>query len=277
MNATVAVASILVGIGIKFTQRELHFAEDRAGIVVAAGLGILFGQTKMAGRKHKLNLALHSYYREYANGNVDVVGAYTVDEIALEASADAFGDGVDTHTAMTEGSYALDKLAIKTDGRSDLDHDCGKGGLAIAAQIALVEAKAVVFGIGREYRNVLFAAVKNDLFIKCTQAFYFLYSAAAKTSLERYAEIIADRYLIKAFVEGHGLDVDVGIDDFDGFASYRACLVDDLLSTVAQMNAHVLQTILITCGIENLIYADTAKLLFSVSAKSAERTCSFVH
>lgn len=277
MYTAVVCGSVFVGIRVKFAQRELHFAKDRAGVVAVAGLGILFGQTEVASGKHKLYLAFHSDNRKYTDSDVYVVRADTVYEIAVEARADAVGDGIDAHTAMSEGPAAFYELAVETDRRCNLDHNGGKRGLAVATQIALVKAKAVVFGIGRKYRNVLFAAVKNNFFIKCAQAFYFLYSAAAKTSFERYAEIIADRYLIKALVEGYGLDVDVGIDDFDGFASYRACLVNNLLSAVTQMNAHILQTVLITCGIENLINADAAKLLFSVSAKSAERTCSFVH
>ncbi len=231
----------------------------------------------MARGKHELNFTFHSDDRKYADSDIYVIRADTVYEIAVEARADAVGNGVDAHTAMTKRLASFNELAVKADRRCNLDHNGGKSRLAVATQIALVKAKAVVFGIGRKYRNVLFAAVKNNFFIKSAQAFYFLYSAAAKTSLERYAEIIADRYLIKALIEGDGLNVDVGIDDLDGFASYSACLVNDLLSAVAQVYAHVLETVLIACGIENLINADTAKLLFSVSAKSAERTCSFVH
>ena len=231
----------------------------------------------MARGKHELNFTLHSDDRKYADGNVNVVRAYAVNEITVETRADLFGNGIDTHTAMTEGLATLDKLAVKANRRRNLNHNGGKSGLAVTAQIALVEAKAVVFGIRSKYRNVLFAAVKNDLFIECTQAFYFLYSAAAKARFERYAEIIANRYLIKTFIKGHGFDVNVGVDDLDTFASYRTRFVDDLLSAVTQMNSYVLKTVFITRGIENLVDADTAKLFFTVSAKSAERTCSFVH
>lgn len=178
---------------------------------------------------------------------------------------------------MAEGSAALNDLAVKADGRCNLDHNSGKRGLAVATKIAFIEAKAVVFGIGRKHRNVFFAAVKDDLFIKCAQALNFLHSAAAKARLERYAEIIANRYLIKALVKGDGLDVDIGVDNLDAFTSYRTCFVNNFLSCIAQVNAHVLKTVLIARGIENLINADTAKLFFAVSAKSAERTCSFVH
>lgn len=277
MDTAVVRASAFVGIGIKFAQRELHFAEDRAGIVVVTGLGILFGQTEMARGKHELDFTLHSDDRKHADSNVDVVRSDTVDKIAVKARAHSVGNSVYAHTAMTVGLATLDDLAVEADRRCDLDHNGGKSGLAIATKIAFVEAKAVVFGIGREHRNVLFTAVKDDLFIKCAQALNFLHSAAAKACLERYAEIIAHRYLIKSLVEGNGLDVDIGVYDLNAFTSYRACFVNNFLSCIAQVNAHVLKTVLIARGIENLINADTAKLFFAVSAKSAERTCSFVH
>jgi hypothetical protein len=178
---------------------------------------------------------------------------------------------------MTVGSRAFDDLTVEANGRSDLYYDGGKRGLVIATEVALIEAERIGFGVGREYRNVLFAAVEYDLFIECSQALYLLHSAAAKACLECYAEVITHGYLIKASVEGYRLDVDVCVDHLDAFASYCACLVDDLLTHIAEMDSYVLQAILVTRGIENLIYADAAKLFFIVAAKTRKRAVSFNH
>ena len=85
MNTAVVVASAFVGIGVKLAQRELHFAEDRAGIVIIAGLGILFGQAEVARGKHELNFTLHSDDREHTDSHINVVRADAVDEIAVKA------------------------------------------------------------------------------------------------------------------------------------------------------------------------------------------------
>ncbi len=277
VDTAVVCISAFVGIRVKFTQRELHFAEDRAGIVIVAGLGVLFGQAEVARGKHELNFTFHSDDRKYTDSDINVIRADTVYEITVEARAYTVGNGVYAHTAMSEGLAAFNELAVKTDGRCNLNHHGRKSGLAVTTQIAFVEAEAVVFGVGSEHRNVLFAAEKDNFFIECAQTFNLLHSAAAKTSFKRYAEIIAYRYLVKALIEGYGLDVDVGIDDFDAFASYRTCFIDNFLTAVTQVNAHILQTILVARRIKYFINADTAKLFLAVSAKSAERTGSFVH
>ena len=273
--ATVGAIAV-VGIGIKFVHGELHFAEDRAGIIVFAGLAILFRQAEMAGRKHKLNLAFHSYYRENADGNINVVNADAINEGAVEARTNGIGNSIDAHAAVAEFSATLYKLAVEANGRCNLNDNGGQGGLAVATEIVLIEAEAVVFGIGSEHRDVLFAAVKNDLLIEGAKPLNLLHSAAANTSLESYTEIITDSYLIKALVEGYGLDIDVGVDNLNALTSYRACLIDNLLRHVAKMHLYVLETILIARGIENFIYADAAKL-FLLSAKPAEQAVSFIH
>ncbi len=275
--ATVRCIIAIVGIGVKFAERELHFAEDRAGIVVIAGLGILFGKAEMASGKHKLNLAFHTNDRKYADSHIDVIRAYAVDKIAVIARTNGLGNGIYAHTAMSKGLAALDKLAVETDGRCDLNHNGGKSGLAVATEIVLVEAEAVVFGVRRENRNILFAAEEDDLFIERTQAFNLGNLAAAEAGFKRYAEIITNRYLIKALVEGHRLDVDVGVDYFDTLASDCACFIDNFLTNVTKVNAHILQAILVTRGIKNFINAYAAKLFLAVAAKSAKRTCSFIH
>lgn len=270
VTAVVVIASaIIIGIGVKFIYRELHFTENRAGVIVIAGLGILFGQAEMTSRQHKLNSAFHTNNRKYTNGNVDVICTHLIDKITVEAVADKLGNRVDTHTTMSERLVALDNLAVKTDGGSYLDNHCGKSGLAVTAEIALIEAEAVVFGIGSKYRHVLFTAVENNFFIKCGKPLDLLYPACAEARFKCYAEIVANGNLIKSFVEGYGLDVDIGIDHLYAFTSYCGSAVDDLLTCIAKVYANILEAILISCGIEHLVDADTAKLFFIVAAKIA--------
>lgn len=230
----------------------------------------------MAGRKHKLNLTFHSDYREHADGHVNIVYAYIVNKATVKARAYLFGDSVNTHTAVAEFVTALYELTIKADGRCDLNYNRGKSGFGIAFELVLIEAKAVVFGIRSEYRNVLFAAVKNDLLVKGAKTFYLLNSAAADAGFESYTEVITDSHLIEALIEGDGFDIDVGVDHFDTFASYSTRFIDYLLSHIAKVNADVLKTVLVACGIENLIYADAAQL-FGLAAKPLKRAVSFNH
>jgi hypothetical protein len=177
---------------------------------------------------------------------------------------------------MSKGTATLNELAVEADRRRNLDDDRRESRLAIATEIVLIEAEAVFLGIGSENRYIFFASIENNLLIEGTKTFYFLYSAAAYARFEGYAEIIAHRYLIKSFVEGHGLDVDACIDYFNAFASYRACFVDYFLSYVAEMNAYILETVFISRGIKNFIDADAAKLVF-ISAEPTERAVFFHH
>lgn len=275
--AAIVISVLFIGIRIKLADGKLHFAEDRAGIVVIAGLAVLFGQAEMAGGKHKLYLALHTDNRENADSNVDVICADAVDKASVEAVANTLGDSVDTHTAMAVGPATLDNLAVEANRRSNLDNDGRKCRLAVAAQILLVEAEGVCLGVGGKDRNVLFAAEKNYLLVEGAKALYLLHSAAAHTSLERYAEVIAHGDLVKALVEGYRLDIDVRVDYLDAFTSYRACSVDNLLSHIAEVHANVLEAILIARGIENLIHAYAAKLFLAVAAKPAEQAVFFIH
>ena len=272
-----AIVTTVVGVGVKLADRELHLTEDRAGIVVIAGLGILLGQAEVAGGKHKLNLALHANHRENADGNVNVVCADAIYEAAVEAVADRLGNRVDAHTAMTELPASFDKLTVETDGLCDLDDNRRKSGFSVTAKVAFVEAEAVVFGVGAEYRHVLFTTVKNNFLVKRRKSLDLCYSASAGASLESHAEVIADSDLIKALVEGYGLDIDVSVDDLNAFTSDGGCTIDDLLRRIAEMDPHVLKAVLIACRVENLIYTYTTEGFLVVTAKTAEGIVSFHH
>lgn len=269
-------AVAIFGVGIELIDREIHLAEDRAGIIVFAGLAVFFGQAEVAGGKHKLNLAFHSDDREHADGDINIVNAYAVNKGAVKTRTDGFGNSIDAHTAVAELSATLDKLAVETDRRRDLNDDGGKSGLAVTAKLVLIEAEAVLFGIGSEYRNILFAAVKDDLFIESAKTFNLLNSTAANAGFQSYAEIIADSDLIKALIEGNRLDIDVCVDDLNAFTSYRTCFVDNLLCHIAEMHLYIFKTILVARGIKNFIYANAAKL-FLFAAKPAEQAVSFIH
>ncbi len=267
---------LILCIGIEFADRELHFAEDRAGIIVIAGLAVLFGQAEMACGKHKLDTAFHTDNREHAYGDVDVICADTVDKAAVEARADELGNCIDAHTAITERTRTLYKLAVETDGLSHFNHYGGESGLAVTAKILFIKAEAVVFGIGCEYRHILLAAEKDYLLIERAKALDLLHSAAADAGFERYAEIVTHRYLIKAFVEGHRFDIDIRIYNFHAFTSYCACLIDDFLRHIAKMHTHILETVFVTGRIKNFVHAYAAELLL-LAAKPAERAISFNH
>lgn len=267
---------LILCVGIKFADRELHFTEDRAGIVVVAGFAVLFGQTEMAGREHKLDTAFHTDHREHADGNVDVISTYAVNKAAVKARADELGNCIDAHAAITERARTLYELAVETDGLSHFDHNGGESGFAVTAKILFIKTEAVVFGIGREYRNVLFAAVKNDFFIERAKSLDLLYSAAADAGFERYTEIVTHRNLIEAFVKGYGLDIDISVYYFHAFTPYCACLVDDFLRHIAKMHTYVLETVFITGRIKNFVHAYAAEL-FLLAAKPAKRAISFNH
>ena len=256
---TADFASHILGIGIELTYGELHLAEDRAGIVVIAGLGILLGQAEMAGRKHELNLSFHTDDRENADGDEDVIGTDTVDKAAVKAVANRLGDRIDAHTAVTELTRTLDKLAIQADRLGNLDDDRGKGRLAVTAKVAFIKAEGIIFGIRAKDRDVLFTSVKNDLFIERGKTLKLGYPAAAGTSLERDAEIIADGDLIKALIEGDRFDIDISVYDLYAFTSDGGGTVDDLLRGIAEMDPHVLKAILVACRIEDLINTDAAQ------------------
>ena len=270
-------AVLLLCIGKKFGHRELHFTEYRAGVIVSAGLAVLFGQAEAASGKHKLNLAFHSDNRKYADSNVNIACADVIHKAALEAIADELGNSIDAHTAMTEGLAALDGFAVQADRRRNLYHNGRKGRLGVATELLFVEAKAVFLGVRGENRYVLFTAVKDNLLIEGAKSLYLAHSSSAYARLERYAEIIAHGYLIEALIEGYGLDINSRVDNLNRLAPYRACLVDNFLSHIAKMNTYVLEAILVTRRIENLIYTDTAKLFLVIAAKSAKRIVSFNH
>jgi len=275
-TATIIITITLVCIGVKFIYGELHFAENRAGIVIAARFAVLFRQTEVGCRKHKLYTSFHTDNREYADGNVYVVGTHIVHKGTVEARTNGFGDCIDAHAAVTEFTATLYYLAVEADRACNLNHNGGKSGFAVAAKVSFIEAEAVIFGIGSKYRYILFTAIEYNFLIKRRKAFYFLNSAAADTGFERYTEVVTNCNLIKAFVEGNRFDIDVCIYNLYAFASYGTCLVDDLLSHIAKMNTNIFETIFITGRIEYFIYADAAELIL-LSAESAQGAVSFNH
>ena len=220
----------------------------------------------MAGGEHELNAAFHSDDRKDTDGNIHIVHADTVHEGAVEAAADWFGYGFDAHTAVAESACALHDLAIQADRRGNLRNNGGKRGFAVAAKIAVVEAEAVVFRIGGEHRNILFAAVKYYLLIKGAKPLDLLHSAAADAAFECHAEIVSDRDLIKSAIERNRFDVYVGVYHLYIFTPDRACAIHDLLRNIAKVNAKILKAILIPAGIEYFIYTDTAKLFRSAAS-----------
>lgn len=226
--------------------------------------------------EHKLYTALHTDNREHADGNVYVISANLVNEAAIEARTDLFGDRIDTHTAITEFARTFYELTVEADRLCNLNYNGRKSGFGIATKLVLIEAEAVFLGIGGEHRNVLFASVKNNLFIESTKSFNLVHSAAAHTSFESYAEIVADRNLIEASVKGDGFDIYISVYNFYAFASYGACLIDNFLRRVTKVDTDIFETILIACGIEDLIYADAAELIL-FTAKPSERAVSFNH
>ena len=263
-----------IGVGEKLGIREGHFRENRAGVARVGGLAFPFGDGKAALGQDKLNFPFHSYHRKDAEGDIYVIYAVAVSKRSFEALGDGGGYRIDAHTAMTEGSAPLDELTVEADGLGYLEHDARHIRLGIAAKVAFVEAEAVVFGVGGEDRNVLFASVKDKFFIEGAKAFYLFYTSAAEAAFEGRAEIISDVYLIEAFIEGDGLRRDADVYDLDFFTSYRTGAVDYVAGKIGDVDAQVLEAIFIAGGIENFIDADAAKTVF-VAAGNA--VLSFRH
>jgi hypothetical protein len=92
LGRTAVAISVIIRIGIKFGYRELHFSEDRAGIVVVAGFAVVFGQAETARGKHELDAAFHTNNREHTDRNVNVVYADAVNKATVEAHTDLFGN-----------------------------------------------------------------------------------------------------------------------------------------------------------------------------------------
>jgi hypothetical protein len=264
--ATVARVVLIIGIREEFRQRELHFAKNGARIIVVARLAVLFGETEMASREHELNTAFHTDHREHTDSYIDVIRADTIDEVSVEAATNRFGNSVNAHAAMSERTATFNELTVKADRSRNLDNHRRKCRFAVTTEISFVKAEAVLFGVGSEDRYILFASVKYNFLIEGTKTFNFLNSATAHTRFESYAEIVADGYLIEAFVERHGFDIDVGVDYLNAFTSDSACFINYFLSHIAKVYPNIFKAVLIARRIENFIDADAAKLFF-IAAK----------
>ena len=256
----IVVTRCIACVRIKFAVRETHLAEHRAGIGASVGSGFFVGQTEIARRKHYLNGTFHSDDGKHPDCHVDTLGADVFRKIAFKASAYPFGYCFYLQAAAAERAASFDSLYVKAHGRRHLDGNGGKRRLRFAFDVA-VGAERIVFGIRRKNGNVLFAAVKDDLFVKCREALNFLGTSAAKAAFKRDAEIESHAHLIESLIERNCLERYIGIYDFNVFAAYRACSVDYFLIAVAEADSEVFETVFISRGIEYLIDANAAKIV----------------
>jgi len=265
-----------LGVGKEFIHREVHSAENVAGIRGAyCRNAVLVGQAEEGGGDNYLHGTFHADNGKDANGNEKLVSALAVDKGAVEACLYAFGKAVDAATTVAKALTAFNKLNVKADWGGNLYHNRGQSGVGFAFKVLRQPAKAVVLGVGGENAYVLFTAVKYYFFVVNGKAFY-LVGFTAYAYLGGNANKIAYKHLIKALVKGHGVYGNVSGDNLCALATNRCSVVYNLLRALAKKNAYILQTVLVSGRVKDLVGGDTAKGLLFAAAEGL-KSSSFTH
>ncbi len=185
-----------------------------------------------------MDIALELDDGENAKRDVDVVGGVEELELAAKPSANALRD-VTIQTAAII-AFATD-LCGQTDWLSDLN-----SGLREVSKRRCVEIQVVVAFARIENLDLAVAAEENHLLGEDRQAIH-----ADRAGRRRHKHIEVDleeeRHIdrVKALIEGDGLEVDVDRENIRGFNSDRASLIDDMLAGLGEVDAQIVEAILI--------------------------------
>ena len=204
---------------IEFINGERHMLEHFAGIVGGRGNTFLFGDGVFRAVYEILRGALNAHDGEEAERDGKHLAVVLVSDSAVQTVADDLGEILRAEVAVVMDLAYVKNAGIEDERIHDLKNS---GGKIVSGAFRMVTAAEIrMGGIALEDIDVAFSAVENDLFLYYGNAVGFLRSAETSADLHGDLDIQRNADLIKASVERHVINVDVGAEDLCAFGADR--------------------------------------------------------
>ena len=204
---------------IEFIDGERHMFEHFAGIVGGGRNAFLFGDGIFRAVNEILCGTLNANNGEEAERDGKCLAVVLVRDPAVQTIADDLGEILRAEVAVVMDLAYVKNAGIEDERIHDLKNS---GGKIVSGAFRMVTAAEIrMGGIALEDIDVAFSAVENDLFLYYGNAVGFL--GSAETSADLYGDLDIQRNadLIKASVERHVINVDVGAEDLCAFGADR--------------------------------------------------------
>ena len=204
---------------IEFVDRERHMFEHFAGVVGGGRNTFLFGDGVFRAVYEILRGAFNAHDGEEAEGDGKHLAVVLVGDSAVQTVADDLGEILRAEVAVVVKLAYVQNAGIENERVYDLKNG---GGKIVAGTFRMGTAAEIrMGGIALEDIDVTFSAVENDLFLHYGNAVGFLRSAETSADLHGNLDIQRNADLIKASVERHVVNVDVGAEDLCAFGADR--------------------------------------------------------
>ena len=147
------------------------------------------------------------------------------------------------------GEEVLDGILDKSPNPLLLILDCVQDPHNLGAILRTADGAGVGGGVG-------VAAIKNDALLQNRNALHFLRATAAHTSLTGHPDIESDRHRVEAAIELNRVNPDVRPQNFRALGTDGSGTLQNFVSEIRQIHAHILITVAIPTGIQNAIGLD---------------------
>ena len=259
----------------EFCGRERHILKYRAGVILLGRYAFLVGNTVLGGTDEILRGANYANDREDAERDGEI-SSRSVNESAVDLCGDRLGDVVAAATTATAAVVSLAHLGRENDGVYYLNDRRGH----VLRRAYRLGDSAVVREIrtALEHAYVALSAEENYALFKNCNSLEFLASSAAKTRLKGDLDVELDADGIKAAVEFHGIDGNIGPGNAGILCPDVRGMLNDIVSEVGKQNLHVLEAVAIAAGIEDAICLDANRFaLGNVLIRNTARKSVFLH
>ena len=204
---------------IEFIDGERHMLEHFAGIVRGGRNTFLFGNGIFRAVNEILRGTLDTYDGEEAERDGKHLAVVLVSDPSVQTVADDLGKVLRVEMAVMADLAYVKNAGVEDERIHDLKNS---GGKIVSGAFRMVTAAEIrMGGIALEDIDVAFSAVENDLFLYYGNAVGFLRSAETSADLHGDLDIQRNADLIKASVERHVINVDVGAEDLCAFGADR--------------------------------------------------------
>ena len=237
----------------EFCHGKGHVAEHAAWIVIARCQALLVRDAVFGSMYQILSRADDANHGKDAQRNGQVTFPIAVAQISAHARANVVGNVTAATAAMA--------FVLLFDARSKYDriNDLDNSDRYVSALPARTRLGAVIGAVGIAFENVdvAFAAVKNHLFLKNSDAVKLLTSSATDARLKVKLHVETNVHAVKAAIKGHGVDVDRGPLNGGAFYSNTSGSFQNIVAKIRQKDPHVFKAISVTARIQYAIGFDT--------------------
>lgn len=259
------VGAVIAGAGVvlghlhragreKLVDREVHVAEQAAGIFLIAAVALRLGDTVVVDGNQQLRVALQTYQRKLTQCYiVAALAAVVHDQFLIKAAADAGRQLCDAGlAAATAGGTAIHDAGIQYDGVHSLHHSNGQIALCGIGRI-----HSLHHSIGTEDLGAALTAKENTAFIKDAQTFGLGIARCTSAYLQCDAIEKAHIYGVEAAVKIDRLYIGIDVQKFCSATFDHLAAIEDGLPRAGGVEAKILNAVLITTAVKNLSRMNT--------------------